>query len=168
MDTNTAETVRERRDLTWSALPSVLYAATRSFISTSPIGAFAVAFLIVVVFVALFADFIAPYPPLEANYSMLRNSPTASHPMGNDFLGRDVLTRLMFGARTSLIVAFAAVAIGKSIGFSWGIVSGYMGGRFDLFTQRIVEILLAFPGHHSGPHAAGRARQRSVHRHHRH
>ena len=146
MDTNTAETVRERRDLTWSALPSVLYSATRSFIATSPIGAFAVAFLILVGLVAVFANFIALYPPLEANYSMLRHSPTVSHPMGNDFLGRDVLTRLMFGARTSLIVAFAAVAIGKSIGFSWGIVSGYMGGRFDLFTQRIVEVLLAFPG----------------------
>ena len=146
MDTNTAETVRERRDLTWSSAPMVLYGASRRFFSTSPIGAFAVAFLIVVCLVAILADFIAPYPPLEANYSMLRHAPSASHPMGNDFLGRDVLTRLMFGARTSLIVAFSAVAIGKSIGFTWGIVSGYMGGRIDLFTQRIVEILLAFPG----------------------
>ena len=146
MDTNTAELVRQRRELTWTSAPSILYVASRRFTATSPIGAFAVAFLILVGFVALFADFIAPYPPLEANYSMLRHSPTVSHPMGNDFLGRDVLTRLMFGARTSLIVAFSAVAIGKSIGFSWGIVSGYMGGRFDLFTQRIVEVLLAFPG----------------------
>ena len=146
VDANTTEIVRQRRELSWSSAPSVLYGASRRFIATSPIGAFAVAFLILVVMVSLLANLIAPYPPLEANYSMLRHSPSASHPMGNDFLGRDVFTRLMFGARTSLIVAFAAVAIGKSIGFSWGIVSGYMGGRFDLFTQRIVEILLAFPG----------------------
>ena len=146
VDANTTEIVRQRRELSWSSAPSVLYGASRRFIATSPIGAFAVAFLILVVLVSLLANLIAPYPPLEANYSMLRHSPSASHPMGNDFLGRDVFTRLMFGARTSLIVAFAAVAIGKSIGFSWGIVSGYMGGRFDLFTQRIVEILLAFPG----------------------
>ena len=146
VDANTTEIVRQRRELSWSSAPSVLYGASRRFIATSPIGAFAVAFLILVVLVSLLANLIAPYPPLEANYSMLRHSPSVSHPMGNDFLGRDVLGRLMFGARTSLIVAFAAVAIGKSIGFSWGIVSGYMGGRFDLFTQRIVEILLAFPG----------------------
>ena len=146
VDANTTEIVRQRRELSWSSAPHFLYGASRRFIATSPIGAFAVAFLILVVLVSLLANLIAPYPPLEANYSMLRHSPSASHPMGNDFLGRDVLTRLMFGARTSLIVAFAAVAIGKSVGFSWGIVSGYMGGRFDLFTQRIVEVLLAFPG----------------------
>ena len=146
VDANTTELGRQHRELSWSSAPSVIYGASRRFIATSPIGAFAVAFLILVGLVAILANLIAPYPPLEANYSMLRHSPSPSHPMGNDFLGRDVLTRLMFGARTSLIVAFAAVIIGKSIGFSWGIVSGYMGGRFDLFTQRIVEVLLAFPG----------------------
>ena len=146
MQTNETYTASQRQGLTWTSAASALYGAVRRFVATSPIGALAVAFLILVGLVAILADLIAPYPPLEANYSMLRHAPTVSHPMGNDFLGRDVLTRLMFGARTSLLVAFSAVAIGKAIGFSRGIVSGYMGGRFDLFTQRIVEILLAFPG----------------------
>ena len=146
METNETYIERQRHELTWTSAASGLYQAVRRFMATSPIGAFAVAFLILVGLVAILADFIAPYPPLEANYSMLRHAPSASHPMGNDFLGRDVLTRLMFRARTSLFVAFSAVAIGKTMGFSWGILSGYMGGRFDLFTQRIVEVLLAFPG----------------------
>lgn len=146
MESNNTYIPSERRDLTRVSMGSAVYTAIRRFVGSSPIGALAVAFLILVVLVAALADFVAPYPPLEANYSMLRHPPSASHPMGNDFLGRDVLTRLMYGARTSLFVAFAAVAIGKSIGFSWGITSGYMGGRFDLITQRIVEVLLAFPG----------------------
>ena len=146
MESNNTYTPSERRDPAQVSAGSALYTAVRRFINTSPIGALAVAFLILVILVAALADLVAPYPPLEANYSMLRHPPSISHPMGNDFLGRDVLTRLMYGARTSLLVAFAAVIIGKSIGFSWGIVSGYMGGRFDLITQRIVEVLLAFPG----------------------
>ncbi len=146
MESNETQIAEQRGERAWASAGRTLYGAVRRFAATSPIGAFAVAFLIVVVLVALLADFIAPYPPLEANYSLLRHPPSASHPMGNDFLGRDVLTRLMFGARTSLLVAFSAVIIGKTIGFSWGIVSGYLGGRFDLFTQRIVEVLLAFPG----------------------
>lgn len=146
MESNNTYIPSERRELTWVSVGSAVYTAVRRFVATSPIGALAVAFLILVILVAAMANFVAPYPPLEANYSLLRHPPSAGHPMGNDFLGRDVLTRLMYGARTSLLVAFAAVAIGKSIGFSWGIVSGYMGGRFDLITQRIVEVLLAFPG----------------------
>ena len=145
MESNNTYIPRKHPELTWVSVGSTLYTAARRFTSASPIGALAVAFLILVALVAALANFVAPYPPLEANYSLLRHPPSAGHPMGNDFLGRDVLTRLMYGARTSLLVAFAAVAIGKSIGFSWGIISGYMGGRFDLITQRIVEVLLAFP-----------------------
>ncbi len=146
MERNATELAPERSDAAGASVARAVLAATKRFIATSPIGAIAVGFLLLVGFVAVFSELVAPYPPLEADYFKLRHPPSASHPMGHDFLGRDVFTRLMFGARTSLLVAFSAVLIGKSIGFSWGIVSGYVGGRFDLFTQRIVEVLLAFPG----------------------
>ena len=66
--------------------------------------------------------------------------------MGNDHLGRDVLSRIIIGARTSLYVAILAVSVSKLLGFSWGILTGYVGGKFDLISQRFLDILMSFPG----------------------
>jgi peptide/nickel transport system permease protein len=106
----------------------------------------AVGVVVGVCVLAIFADRIAPYDPLEGNYGVVRQAPTAQHWFGTDDVGRDVLTRLIYGARISLAVGFAAVLVGDLTGFIWGVTSGYLGKRFDLISQRLLEVVLAFPG----------------------
>jgi peptide/nickel transport system permease protein len=112
----------------------------------SPVAAGSGVVLLLIVLMAIFAPLVAPYDPLEGDYSAIRQSPSWAHPMGTDDIGRDVLSRLIYGARTSLIVGFGAVLIGDLIGLVSGILSGYLGGKLDLLSQRGLEILLAFPG----------------------
>jgi ABC-type dipeptide/oligopeptide/nickel transport system permease subunit len=95
--------------------------------------------------VAIFADHVAPYDPLVGNYRAIRQAPSVLHLMGTDDGGRDVLSRIIFGARISLYVGFASVAVGDLLGLIWGLTSGYIGGRFDLISQRLLEVLLSFP-----------------------
>ena len=116
------------------------------FFRTSPIGAVAAGFLALLVLVAVFANIIAPNDPLETFPSFFRKGPSLERPMGNDHLGRDVLSRGIVGARTSLYVAILAVTVSKVIGFSWGVLTGYTGGKFDLISQRFLDILMSFPG----------------------
>jgi len=102
--------------------------------------------VLVIIALAVFADRVAPYDPLEGNYSVIRQPPTTQHLLGTDDLGRDVLSRLVYGARTSLLVGFGSVLIGDLAGLVWGVASGYIGRRFDLLSQRLLEVVLAFPG----------------------
>lgn len=118
----------------------------RRFTGMSPAGTVSSIFLVVLVLVALFADQVAPYNPLEADFTALRFPPHPGHWLGTDNLGRDVLSRLIHGARISLAVAFISTILGKAIGLSWGVLTGYLGGTFDLLSQRVVDVLLAFPG----------------------
>jgi len=121
----------------------------RSFIDfarESPLGALGVAILVVMILVALLAPLIAPYDPLEGDFFNIRKGPSSTHWLGTDDLGRDVLSRLMYGARISLLVGFSAVLLGDSLGFITGVISGYVGGKTDLLSQRVLEVLLAFPG----------------------
>lgn len=121
-------------------------ARLRRFVKTSPIGAWASVALLLLILIALFAEQVAPYYPLEADFKALRHPPSMAHWLGTDNLGRDVLSRLIYGARLSLFVAGVSTVLSKIIGIAWGIVTGYVGGTFDLISQRIVDILLAFPG----------------------
>lgn len=116
-----------------------------NFAKSSPLGAISAAFWVMLIFVAVFATQITPYNPLEANYSVIRTGPTLNNLLGTDDLGRDILSRIIAGARVTLFVAITAVFIGDSLGFVWAVASGYIGGRFDIMSQRIVEILMSFP-----------------------
>jgi ABC-type dipeptide/oligopeptide/nickel transport system permease subunit len=98
------------------------------------------------VLITIFAAQLAPYHPLEADFRALRHAPSATHWMGTDNLGRDVMSRLMYGGQISLSVAIIATLVSKVIGLAWGVMTGYLGSTFDLVSQRIVEVLLAFPG----------------------
>ncbi|MEZ4869651.1 MAG: ABC transporter permease [Caldilineaceae bacterium] len=118
----------------------------RSFAKTSRIGTASALFLLALVLVAIFADQLAPYHPLEADFRALRHPPSLNHWLGTDNLGRDVLSRLMHGARVSLFVALISTVLAKLVGLAWGVATGYVGGVFDLASQRIVDVLLAFPG----------------------
>ena len=115
------------------------------FSRSSPLGAVAAIFWVLLILMAIFAEQLAPYDPLEANYSAIRSPPSAEFILGTDDLGRDILSRIIFGARVTLIVAITAVFIGDAIGFFWAISSGYVGGRYDLASQRLIEILMSFP-----------------------
>jgi ABC-type dipeptide/oligopeptide/nickel transport system permease subunit len=102
--------------------------------------------LVFLVLTAVFADVIAPYDPLAANFAATRREPSAQYLLGTDYLGRDVLSRIIHGARVTLLVAVTSVLIGDSLGFLWGVTSGYLGGRFDMVSQRFLDIMLSFPG----------------------
>ena len=113
---------------------SNFFVSLRRFIRSSPIGAIALLVWVLIILMAIFAPGIAPHDPLEPTYS--EEGPSAAHWLGTDRLGRDVLSRIIFGARITLIVAFTGVLLGDTIGFLWGISSGYLGNRIDLISQR--------------------------------
>lgn len=100
---------------------------------------------LLVVLVALTAPWIAPREPLKTDFRRMNKPPDAQSWFGTDQVGRDTLSRVMYGARTSLFVAFLSVLLGTTVGSLWGVACGYLGGRFDLVSQRIMEVLQAFP-----------------------
>lgn len=98
-----------------------------------------------VTFAAVFAPLIAPFDPNELHLDAILKAPCAEFPLGTDRLGRDVLSRLLYGGRVSLWVGFVAVGISISIGALLGLVSGYFGGLIDEIVMRFVDIMLCFP-----------------------
>jgi peptide/nickel transport system permease protein len=120
-------------------------AGSRWLARTPPLAVGAVVYLVALAVLAIAADRIAPYDPLVGNFAEIRQAPSALHLMGTDDGGRDVLSRVIFGARTSLAVGFVSVAVGDLLGLLWGLSSGYVGGRFDLISQRLLEVVLSFP-----------------------
>jgi peptide/nickel transport system permease protein len=96
-------------------------------------------------FVAIFAPWVAPYDPIKVNVTDSLIPPGPGHWLGTDDLGRDVLSRVMWGARVSLSVGVISVSIGLLVGTSVGLAAGYLGGKFDLFIMRGIDALLAFP-----------------------
>jgi peptide/nickel transport system permease protein len=98
-----------------------------------------------IVLIALTAPWIAPRDPLKTDFRRMNRPPDAQSLFGTDQVGRDTLSRVMYGARTSLFVAFSAVLLGTTVGSLWGVACGYLGGRFDLVSQRVMEVLQAFP-----------------------
>jgi len=108
----------------------------------------AVASLIIIFFMmllAIFADWLSPYSYETQNLALGASAPSAEHWLGTDTLGRDLLTRILYGGRVSLMVGFLATAVALVIGVTWGMISGYMGGRVDSVMMRIVDILYALP-----------------------
>jgi peptide/nickel transport system permease protein len=94
--------------------------------------------------IAILAPVISPYPPNEVGAARLEK-PSSDHWLGTDHLGRDVMSRLFWGARVVLVLAPAATLLGLLIGVSLGLVSGYVGGKVDLLVMRACDILLSFP-----------------------
>jgi peptide/nickel transport system permease protein len=109
------------------------------------LGALGALIIIVLLTVGLFAPWIAPYGPNEST-NQFYQSPRAAYPFGTDHLGRDLLSRVIAGARISLQVSILAVLLGTGGGALIGLVSGYFGGWVDMVCQRVVDILLALPG----------------------
>lgn len=104
------------------------------------------AILLLFMLSAIFAPFLTPYDPIQSDFEKTFQPPSAENLLGTDNLGRDVFSRILYGSRISLAIGFISVSIGLLIGLPVGALSGYYGGKFDLFVQRIIDILIAFPG----------------------
>ncbi len=102
--------------------------------------------LVALALLALVAPFVSPYDPQLTNLGDALKDPSLAHPLGTDHLGRDILARLVYGGRYSLLIGFAAVGIGLAVGVPLGAISGFYGGWVDLTVQRVVDVLLSFPG----------------------
>jgi ABC-type dipeptide/oligopeptide/nickel transport system permease subunit len=112
----------------------------------NPMGAAAVAILSILTLAALFAPLISPYDPIEQHRGAELLQPGGLYSLGTDQLGRDVLSRLIWGARNSLVVGVLTVLIGAAIGVSSGLLAGYLGGWLDAVIMRVYDAVLAFPG----------------------
>ncbi len=115
------------------------------FIRTKPLGAAGALIILAMMAVAASAEMLAPYDPYGADYGLQFARPSAEHWFGTDEFGRDVMTRIMYGARIALFVGFSASFAGCTIGGLLGVVSAYWGGKVDLLLERFMDILLAFP-----------------------
>ena len=101
--------------------------------------------LIILILAALFAPWIAPHSYSYQNLDLGATPPSGEFLLGTDTLGRDLLSRILYGARVSLLVGFVATAVALVIGVSWGIIAGYFGGRIDSVMMRIVDVLSGLP-----------------------
>ena len=101
--------------------------------------------LFVLILCAIFAPYIAPYSYSFQTLDLGASPPSSEHLLGTDILGRDLLSRILYGARISLMVGFVATGVALVIGVSWGIVAGYFGGRIDSVMMRIVDVLYGLP-----------------------
>ena len=119
---------------------------TFSKILKNPLGVVGLVIVILTIFLAIFADVIAPYSPYQQNITESLNPPSVQHWLGQDDLGRDILSRIIFGARISLLVGFITVSVSAILGSVIGAIAGYFGGWIDEVLMRITDILLAFPG----------------------
>jgi ABC-type dipeptide/oligopeptide/nickel transport system permease subunit len=150
-----AEVMAESRDVTLAGERAVAsgvawigkaWHTAVSFSRRNPLGGASALVLVAIVVVAAAAPLIAPYDPiLDADYSQVRAAPSSEHILGTDDIGRDTLSRIIHGARVSLLVAFVAVLMGDIVGAMWGITAGYLGGKFDLYSQRFLELIMSFP-----------------------
>jgi ABC-type dipeptide/oligopeptide/nickel transport system permease subunit len=126
-------------------LPTRVVKGLKDFARRAPLSFFWGVIAVLIVLMALFAPLLAPKDPLLANFRMMGKPPSELAWFGTDQIGRDTLSRVIHGSRSSLMVAFMAVLLGTTLGSLWGLASGYFGGRFDIFSQRIIEFLQSFP-----------------------
>ncbi|MBI2909506.1 MAG: ABC transporter permease [Chloroflexi bacterium] len=115
------------------------------FCTMKPLGAAGGFIILVMLAAAIFAPFISPHDPYEMRFDSLFAEPGGEFPLGTDDYGRDILSRIIWGSRISLTIAPISVALGVTCGAILGLVSGFLGGRVDVITQRFIDVLMAFP-----------------------
>ncbi len=108
-------------------------------------GCFALITVFTLIVLALFGPYLTPYDPFEIRVDEILLPPSLKHPLGTDLLGRDVLSRIIYGARISLEVSLVAVGISLAIGVLLGAIAGYFGGIIDQIISRFIDIMLCFP-----------------------
>ncbi|MGI9480433.1 MAG: ABC transporter permease [Hyphomicrobiaceae bacterium] len=115
------------------------------FMRSYPLGAVGGFIVLVFVLMAVFADFITAFDPTSTNAATSLAPPGGIHSLGADFMGRDMWSRIVYGARISLIVGIGSAALGSLLGVIVGLATGYIGGWFDLLMQRVIDIMQALP-----------------------
>jgi peptide/nickel transport system permease protein len=121
------------------------FAAVWHFLRRQPVGAIGIVLVAVFGLAGIFADVLAPYNPTANDFSAMTEPPSWAHPLGTDQLGRDLLSRILYGARTAFIVGLVSALVGGFIGLILGVASAYFGGYIDLLLQRIIDVFMAFP-----------------------
>jgi peptide/nickel transport system permease protein len=120
-------------------------AALLEFCQRRPLGAIGAAVVLLNLAVAALAGVISPYDPLATDYGAMLAAPNRAHWLGTDAFGRDVLTRIIYGSRTAMMVGFSCAVVGATLGAVIGVTSAYFGGKVDLIIQRVMDIFLSFP-----------------------
>ena len=124
---------------------SAAWTVVARFVRKKPLGAAGGALMLVMVVTAIFADLLQTHDPIATNAAYTLGSPNVEHWLGTDHLGRDIYSRIVHGARVSLVVGVASTLLGSVLGGIIGLLSGYIGGKTDLITQRILDILQGLP-----------------------
>ncbi len=139
-------TIDDTRTIAEATAPAdSLWRHLRYHVARHPLGAVGAVIMAVFVFAAVFADFLTRFDPVSTNAALSLARPSAAHPFGADFMGRDVYSRIVYGARISLAVGLGSTGLGCAIGVALGLASGYVGGWVDLVVQRLVDIMQALP-----------------------
>ena len=120
-------------------------AVTWQFLSRQPVGAIGIVLVLLFGLAGIGADWIAPYNPTANDFAAMTEPPSWLHWLGTDQLGRDLLSRILFGARTAFIVGLTSALVGGLSGLVLGVASAYFGGRIDLWLQRLIDIVISFP-----------------------
>jgi peptide/nickel transport system permease protein len=116
------------------------------FIRRQPLGSFGLLIVLMMIASALFAPWIAPFDPEENNFETMFVPPGAVHFLGTDEFGRDIFSRIVYGAQTAMLIGFVCAFAASFGGLVVGVASAYFGGKVDIIVQRIVDIFIAFPG----------------------
>ena len=116
-----------------------------TFARRYPLGFAGAVVILAVTILAIAAPLVTAHDPREVKLGEFKEDPSVSHPLGTDYQGRDIFSRVIFGGRISLAISFLSVLMGTTVGAVWGVASGYVGGRFDIISQRILEVFMAFP-----------------------
>ncbi len=119
--------------------------AAGEFTRKQPLGAAGMAIVVVMIFASIFAPVLTPFDPEANAFEHMLTPPNFQFLMGTDQFGRDILTRIIYGARTALFVGFTAAFVGATVGLVLGVASAFFGGRFDLIFQRVMDVFMAFP-----------------------
>jgi len=117
----------------------------RLFFRAQPLGAAGLVMIAIMLVASVFAEWVAPYDPVAIDFGAMLAAPSGTHWLGTDQFGRDILTRIIHGARTALSIGFFSSFIGCTVGAVIGIASAFFGGRIDLLIQRVIDVLLSFP-----------------------
>ena len=115
------------------------------FCRQQPLGAVSFVIIFVMMFAGIFSGWVAPYNPLDIDFSSILAPPSWEHWCGTDAYGRDIFSRLIYGSRTALVIGFTSSFVGSTIGAILGVASAYFGGKIDDWIQRVIDVLLAFP-----------------------